>query len=126
MELKFPLLGGGTVSGLNDAGIETFEGDFASNVVRECAQNSLDVAIGHPVTIEITRHSLPAEELSFLTRLRDVRSESEPSKPVVPMSRTLTLPTEEIQWSGWVYFSMIILVPLHDFFHERRLKAVQR
>ena len=72
MELRFPLLGGGTVSGLNDAGIETFEGDFASNVVRECAQNSLDAAIAHPVTIEITRHSIPAKELPFLPQLRDV------------------------------------------------------
>ena len=72
MELRFPLLGGGTVSGLNDAGIETFEGDFASNVVRECAQNSLDAATAHPVTIEITRHSIPAKELPFLPQLRDV------------------------------------------------------
>ncbi|HZR06005.1 MAG TPA: hypothetical protein VFA61_09270 [Candidatus Udaeobacter sp.] len=38
----------------------------------------------------------------------------------------LPLPAEPIQWSGWVYFSMIILVPLHDFFHEHRLKAVHQ
>jgi len=44
---------------------------------------------------------------------------------IVALIFALTLPTEQIQWSGWVYFSMIILVPLHDFFHERRLKAVQ-
>jgi len=44
---------------------------------------------------------------------------------IVSLVFALTLPTEQIQWSGWVYFSMIILVPLHDFFHERRLKAVQ-
>jgi hypothetical protein len=37
----------------------------------------------------------------------------------------LTLPAEQIQWSGWVYFSMIILVPLHDFLRKRGLKAVQ-
>src|SRR6516162_4440141 len=72
MNLRFPLLGGGTVSGLNDAGIETFEGDFASNVVRECAQNSMDAAIAHPVTLEITRHSIPAAELAFLPELRRV------------------------------------------------------
>src|ERR1700674_4722128 len=34
----------------------------------------------------------------------------------------LTLPAEKIQWSGWVYFSMIVLVPVHDFFHKRKLK----
>src|SRR5882762_11634582 len=44
---------------------------------------------------------------------------------IVSLVFALTLPTEQIQWSGWVYFSMIILVPLHDFFHERRLKAVK-
>ena len=44
---------------------------------------------------------------------------------IVALIFALTLPTDQIQWSGWVYFSMIILVPLHDFFHERRLKAVQ-
>src|SRR6476659_4940452 len=42
---------------------------------------------------------------------------------IVALIFALTLPAEQIQWSGWVYFSMIILVPLHDFFHERRLKA---
>jgi hypothetical protein len=30
---------------------------------------------------------------------------------------------EKIAWSGWVYFSMVILVPLHRFFYNRRLKA---
>jgi hypothetical protein len=45
---------------------------------------------------------------------------------IVALIFALTLPTDQIQWSGWIYFSMIILVPLHDFFHERRLKAVQR
>jgi uncharacterized membrane protein len=44
---------------------------------------------------------------------------------IVSLVSALILPAEQIHWSGWVYFSMIILVPLHDFFHERRLKAVQ-
>jgi uncharacterized membrane protein len=44
---------------------------------------------------------------------------------IVALIFALTLPAEQIQWSGWVYFSMVILVPLHDFFHKRRLKAVQ-
>jgi hypothetical protein len=33
------------------------------------------------------------------------------------------LPAEQIQWSGWVYFSMIVLVPLYDHYHRRKLKA---
>jgi uncharacterized membrane protein len=44
---------------------------------------------------------------------------------IVSLAFALTLPAEQIQLSGWVYFSMIILVPLHDFFHKRRLKAVR-
>jgi hypothetical protein len=44
---------------------------------------------------------------------------------IVSLFLALTLPAAQIQWSGWVYFSMIILVPLHDFFHKRELKAVQ-
>jgi uncharacterized membrane protein len=44
---------------------------------------------------------------------------------IVALIFALTLPAEQIHWSGWVYFSMIILVPLHDFFHKRGLKAVK-
>lgn len=74
MELRFPPLSGGTVSGLNDAGIETFEGDFAANVVRECVQNSLDAAVDHskPVEVVISWHSVPRGELPFADRLVDV------------------------------------------------------
>src|SRR5438876_1485049 len=43
---------------------------------------------------------------------------------IVSLVSALTLPAEQIQWSGWVYFSMIIVVPLHDFLHKRGLKAV--
>ncbi len=32
----------------------------------------------------------------------------------------LILPIEEIAWSGWVYFSMAILVPLHSAYRKRR------
>src|SRR5881296_871749 len=38
----------------------------------------------------------------------------------------LTLPAEQIQWSGWVYFSMIILVPLHDYYLKRRIREAQK
>ncbi len=74
MELEFPPLNGGVVPGLNDAGIETFEGDFARNVVRECAQNSLDAAVSHeaPVRLTITRISLDAANLPFVPKLQRV------------------------------------------------------
>jgi hypothetical protein len=74
MNLKFPPLSGGTVNGLNDAGIETFEGDFAKNVVRECTQNSLDAASDTNGTVEIriSRLSLTPKDLPFLPDLKKV------------------------------------------------------
>jgi uncharacterized membrane protein len=45
---------------------------------------------------------------------------------IVSLVFALTLPAEKIQWSGWVYFSMIILVPLHDHYHRRRVKAEEK
>lgn len=60
--------------GLNDAGIETFEGDFARNVVRECAQNSLDAAESHdePVNVEINLVLLDPKKIPFFAELRKV------------------------------------------------------
>jgi hypothetical protein len=73
IRLRFPPLAGGVIQGLNDAGIETFEGDYPHYVVRECAQNSLDAAASQdrPVRIEIKVHSLPVDELSFFDDLRE-------------------------------------------------------
>jgi hypothetical protein len=42
---------------------------------------------------------------------------------IVSLVLSRSLPIEKIAWSGWVYFSMVILVPLHRFFYNRRLKA---
>jgi hypothetical protein len=39
---------------------------------------------------------------------------------IVSFVLALTLPPERIEWCGWVYFSMIILVPLHNFYLKRR------
>src|SRR5450830_1417289 len=74
MELQFPPLSGGTVSGLNDAGIGTFEGDFAQNIVRECGQNSLDAAAPDTASVElrISHLALSVEDLPFLPELRSV------------------------------------------------------
>jgi len=38
----------------------------------------------------------------------------------------LTLPAEQIEWSGWVYLSMIILVPLHHNFLKQRIREAQK
>lgn len=72
MKLKFPPLSGGVIQGLNDAGIETFEGDYAHYVVRECAQNSLDAAASQheSVEIEIAMHIVEASELPFIKEIQ--------------------------------------------------------
>jgi hypothetical protein len=44
---------------------------------------------------------------------------------IVSLIFAFTLPAEQIQWSGWVYFSMIFLVPLHDYYLSRRIRAAQ-
>jgi len=31
-----------------------------------------------------------------------------------------TLPVDRISWSGWIYFSMVIVVPVHRWFLDRR------
>ncbi len=42
---------------------------------------------------------------------------------IVSLVSALTLPAEKIQWSGWAYFSMAILVPLHDHDLRRRMRV---
>src|SRR5436189_6257958 len=42
---------------------------------------------------------------------------------IVSLVSALTLPAEQIAWSGWVYFSMIILVPVHAAYHRRKMEA---
>ena len=38
---------------------------------------------------------------------------------VLSLLLALCLPREEIDWSGWIYFSMIILIPLHRAYFRR-------
>lgn len=39
---------------------------------------------------------------------------------IISLVLALSLPTKHIDWSGWVYFSMIILVPLHKAYFRRK------
>ena len=41
---------------------------------------------------------------------------------IVSLILALTLPRANLAWSGWVYLSMAILVPLYSI-HRRRLMA---
>ncbi|MGH8046270.1 MAG: hypothetical protein ACREKL_03405 [Chthoniobacterales bacterium] len=73
LDLYFPLLNGGVEQGLNDAGIETFEGEFQRHIVRECTQNALDApaAEGDQVRVEIRLRQIPAAEIPGLAALRN-------------------------------------------------------
>jgi uncharacterized membrane protein len=37
---------------------------------------------------------------------------------IISLVLALTLPREQIEWSGWVYFSMVIIVPLHSIYRR--------
>jgi hypothetical protein len=41
---------------------------------------------------------------------------------ILSLSLALVLPREQIAWSGWVYFSMIILVPLSSAYRKRKIE----
>ena len=42
---------------------------------------------------------------------------------IVSLILALTLPAGQIQWSGWVYFLMAIILRVHWFWHKRRLRV---
>ena len=43
---------------------------------------------------------------------------------ILSLVLALTLPAGKITWSGWLYFSLAVLVPLHSHFRRRRVAAV--
>jgi hypothetical protein len=45
---------------------------------------------------------------------------------IISLVLALSLPTEQIVWSGWVYFSMVILVPLHSAYRRRRMEGGEK
>jgi hypothetical protein len=62
------------------------------------------------------------EREKFLTRT-DVMGWSIPaSVGIIALVLALTLPAEHISWSGWIYFTMAILVPAHGAFLRRQRK----
>jgi hypothetical protein len=42
---------------------------------------------------------------------------------IISLALALVLPRDRIDWSGWVYFSMAILVPLHSAYRSRRIQG---
>src|SRR5437660_9267846 len=45
---------------------------------------------------------------------------------IVSLILALTLPAEQIQWSGWVYFLMAIILRVHWFWLKRRIREAQK
>jgi hypothetical protein len=43
---------------------------------------------------------------------------------VLSLVLALTLPVSQIAWSGWLYFTMAVFVPLHSAFRRRALRKV--
>ena len=70
--LRFPLLGGGEEEGLNDAGIETFEGDVGDYIARECGQNTSDASVNGKVELHFNLLQMSAKELPCLENLQKV------------------------------------------------------
>jgi hypothetical protein len=57
-----------------------------------------------------------------LITLREVTGWSIPvGVGIISLVLALSLPREQIDWSGWVYFSMVILVPLHAAYQKRKI-----
>src|SRR5213595_276271 len=42
---------------------------------------------------------------------------------IVSLILALTLPAEQIQWSGWVYFLMAVILRVRWFWHKRKLRV---
>lgn len=68
MELVFPELGGGTFQGLNDAGVETFQGSVDAHVARECGQNTGDALAEQLGVAFEQRRELPVALRAFVKR----------------------------------------------------------
>jgi len=45
---------------------------------------------------------------------------------IISFVLALTLPREQIEWSGWAYFSMAIFVPLHSVYRKRRMGQTKK
>lgn len=63
--LKFPLSNDGPAQGINDAGIETFEGAVGYYVARECSQNARDagMSVDQKVTLAFDLEYWPVAEV---------------------------------------------------------------
>jgi hypothetical protein len=73
MNLKFPELRGGPVQGLNDAGVENFQGAIDVYVSRECGQNTGDAPRAGVETVRLVfeKLSMRASDIPAFSELRE-------------------------------------------------------
>ena len=45
---------------------------------------------------------------------------------ILSLVLALTVPRPQVQWSGWVYFSLAVLVPVHNSIRRRQVRAAAR
>src|SRR6266516_3773446 len=68
------------------------------------------------------RDPLRLNELERLMTRGDIAGWSVPVRVgIISLVLALILPREQLAWSGWVYFSMAVLVPLHSAYRKRRM-----
>lgn len=72
MQLVFPELGGGPFQGLNDAGVENFQGAIDAFLARECGQNTGDAPRpgSQNVRLEFSRLDVPTDQIPAIGELR--------------------------------------------------------
>jgi hypothetical protein len=73
MNLKFPELRGGTFQGLNDAGVENFQGAIDVYVSRECGQNTGDAPGAGIKTVRLVfeRMTMRASDIPAFSQMRE-------------------------------------------------------
>ncbi len=68
------------------------------------------------------REALRLDALERLRTRREITGWSIPvNVGILSLILAVTLPRSQLAWSGWVYFSMAILVPLHSIFRKRSI-----
>ena len=113
MILKFPELGGGPVQGLNDAGVENFQGAIDVYLSRECGQNTTDApAKGvETVRLEFQRLNMPADSIpgfgelkttlqACLTRWKSKEKEREFFETAIEMASQQEIPVLRVSDYG--------------------------
>jgi hypothetical protein len=65
-----------------------------------------------PLRLNATERSITLHEITWWSILVSVGI----------VSLVLVLPRGQIEWSGWIYFSMAILVPLHRAYFRRKME----